>query len=892
MINRTYLALLPAPQGNTHASQNSYAYRGYHESAWIINRFAHVARKHHLPEVCIGQLNRIYTLPNIEIQEAFLKLREQAKCHFQNTSELNSGLEVINNTNLNYFGQNQKAEFFTLKGMFLNKLGQKDEANDAYGTALYYEIRLPKAWAEWGYYNDQKFQADPTDLEAGAAAVSCYLEAAGVYKSAKSRKFLSRVLWLLSIDSAENKISQAFQGFKGETPTWYWITFIPQLLTSLSSREARMTKEILLKIAKQYPQALFFQLRTTREDLLAIKKTQDQKQERINKSKQQRSPSTKHGTPNAIQGVVSGPTSRPNTASGDHLPNGDQTTDMNAEGQDVQEPATKKPWEYADELMLTLKTQFPLLSMSMETIVDAIQKNFKCPPDEDAYRLIVALLNDGLNYIHRQHMAYAQNYALPAPTEANIRRFAETVLPAHIRPAFEEDFVTKKPTMYEYIQRLRIWRDKFEEKLDRRPSSQSLEMYNHHLSDFRYTKLDEVEVPGQYLEHRDRNQDFIRIERFCPNVDLVRTNGFSHRRLRIRGHDGSLHSFAVQHPAARHSRREERVLQLFRIFNSILAKRKESRRRNLGFNLPLIVPLAGSLRLVQDDPTYISLQSVYEDYCRRNGAVKDEPILFTMERLRSIGEKKDLVSDTHGSTLILDGNLTFSQKDARVMGEVRLQIYNTVQSQHVPSDLVLDYFRAIYPSFEDFWLFRRQFTHSFASLTFLTYIMFMTTRYPHRYNISRRTGSVVGHDLMPTLSTQKPVFSNNEPVPFRLTPNIQKLMGPIATEGVFAPAIMAIARSLTEPEPELKQWLSVFVRDEVVHWFTSQRHANVGDGSLNTQFRDMTWANSDLVVKRAQSLAKTPEGTLPAGQTIIDAIGLAVKPDNLKLTEPTWMPWL
>ena len=645
MINLKYLSLLPVSQGNTHASQNSYAYRGYHESAWIINRFAHVARKHHLPEVCISQLNRIYTLPNIEIQEAFLKLREQAKCHYQNASELNSGLEVINNTNLNYFGQQQKAEFFTLKGMFLNKLGQKDEANDAYGTALYYEIRLPKAWAEWGFYNDQKFQAEPSNMEAGAAAVSCYLEAAGVYKNAKSRKFLSRVLWLLSIDDAEHKISQAFEGFKGETPTWYWITFIPQLLTSLSSHEARLTKQVLTKIAKQYPQSLFFQLRTTREDLLAIKKTQDQKQERMNKSKPQQSPPMKQGSPNANQGTGSGKSSRPNTANGDNTPNREQAKDPDSKGNEPEKVETKKPWEYADELMLTLKTQFPLLSMSMETIVDAIQKNFKCPPDEDAYRLIVALLNDGLNYIHRQHMAYAQNYVLPAPTEANIRRFAETVLPAHIRPAFEEDFVTKKPTMYEYIQRLRIWRDKFEEKLDRRPASQSLELYNHSLSDFRYNKLDEVEVPGQYLQHRDRNQDFVRIDRFCPNVDLVRINGFSHRRLKIRGHDGSLHSFAVQHPAARHSRREERVLQLFRIFNSILAKRKESRRRNLSFNLPLIVPFAGSLRLVQDDATYISLQSVYEDYCRRNSVVKDEPILFTMERLRSIGEKKDLVSD-------------------------------------------------------------------------------------------------------------------------------------------------------------------------------------------------------------------------------------------------------
>ena len=90
LINRTYLALLGPQSGN--ATGNSFAYRGYHETAWIINRFAHVARKHQLPEVCISQLSKIYTLPNIEIQEAFLKLREQAKCHYQNPSKRRNSL--------------------------------------------------------------------------------------------------------------------------------------------------------------------------------------------------------------------------------------------------------------------------------------------------------------------------------------------------------------------------------------------------------------------------------------------------------------------------------------------------------------------------------------------------------------------------------------------------------------------------------------------------------------------------------------------------------------------------------------------------------------------------------------------------------------------------------
>ena len=420
LINRTYLALVP-PSAST-ANVNSYAYRGYHETAWIINRFAHVARKHQLPDVCISQLSRIYTLPNIEIQEAFLKLREQAKCHYQNPTELNSGLDVINNTNLNYFGLQQKAEFFTLKGMFLAKLQHADEANDAFGTALYYDIRLPKAWAEWGFYNDALLKAElqkkvdsgnskaeSENMERGSAAVSCYLEAAGLFKNAKSRKLLSRVLWLLSIDNNEGRLSRAFEDFKGETPIWYWITFIPQLLTSLSHREAKLSRAVLVKIAKTYPQSLYFLLRTSREDLLTIKKQQDLKQEKLNRPRQ--SPSIKQGSPensNIVTNIRAGASSRPGTASGDQLSNGTsagvngqvkpepsgESHQMN--GQVLEPPVVKKPWEYSDEIMSVLKTTFPLLALSMETMVDQIQKHFKCPPDEDAYRLIVALLNDGL----------------------------------------------------------------------------------------------------------------------------------------------------------------------------------------------------------------------------------------------------------------------------------------------------------------------------------------------------------------------------------------------------------------------------------------------------------------------------------------------------------------
>lgn len=81
-VNKAYLPHVNQTNVASNGSpQNSHAYRGYHEIAWIINRFAHVARKHNLADVCTDSLTKIYTLPNIEVQEASFKLQEHAKCH-------------------------------------------------------------------------------------------------------------------------------------------------------------------------------------------------------------------------------------------------------------------------------------------------------------------------------------------------------------------------------------------------------------------------------------------------------------------------------------------------------------------------------------------------------------------------------------------------------------------------------------------------------------------------------------------------------------------------------------------------------------------------------------------------------------------------------------------
>ncbi|KAF2859739.1 hypothetical protein K470DRAFT_258588 [Piedraia hortae CBS 480.64] len=884
LINQTYLRLVTHPQ-NGGTPSNSYAYRGYHETAWIINRFAHVARKHQMPDLCISQLGKIYTLPNIEIQEAFLKLREQAKCHYQNPNEMTNGLEVINNTNLSFFTPGQKAEFYTLKGMFLSRLGQKTEAHDAFGSALYFDIKLPKAWAEWGRYSDNLFSQSSGDLELAGNAIVCYLEAAGHYKSAKSRKLLSRILWLLSLDDSNGTLAKAYNKYQGDQPWWYWITFIPQLFANLgrSPYEAAIAHQILAVLAKSFPQALHFHLRMNHEEAVIGAKRSTALREQREKAAREGLKRPDAETPQRPESA--GGSSRPDTASGLAQSTETPAKSEEAKGNDAHKP--KKALDYLDTLTVTLRTAFPLLYASMESMADQIQRFFKWNHDEDAFRIVVGLLTDAQQQVSRSPNLASPDSKMTPHAEAQLQRFADAIAASKHGEAFQADFIVTKLSMVEYITRLRRWRDRLADQLDRRPPSM-LFTETTHLGGLTFSWFDELEVPGQYLQLKDKNQNFIRIERFLPKIDLVRTATSCYRRMTIRGHDGSLHPFTVQISASRYIRREERVAQLLRIFNSTLSKKKESRRRNLQFHIPAIIPLSASTRLVQDDESYVSLQAVYNDFCRRNDVDKDAAFDFTTNKLRQMSNPREDI----------DG---------------RLEVFEYVQQEFVPTSVARSYFANTHPTFESFWLFRRQYSYQLAALTYASYTMHIANRMPCRIIFAQRNGNIWTSDMVPAMSTAQAVYHNPEVVPFRLTPNLQTVMGPLHTEGIFVCALMAIARCLTadssytsQPSSEssngntsssvvqttkceMEQQLAIFIRDDIASWYS----ANQRQVPRETELKELEQKNAEKIVRRARVLGKEPVGNnLPASQSVLDLAADATSLEKIAKMDPAWLPWL
>lgn len=91
------------------------------------------------------------------LQEAFVKIREQAKALLEMKGELTNGLNLINSTNLEYFPVKHRAEIFRLKGDFLLKLNDSENANNAYSNAISLFKNLPKGWISWGNYCDMVY---------------------------------------------------------------------------------------------------------------------------------------------------------------------------------------------------------------------------------------------------------------------------------------------------------------------------------------------------------------------------------------------------------------------------------------------------------------------------------------------------------------------------------------------------------------------------------------------------------------------------------------------------------------------------------------------------------------------------------------------------------------
>lgn len=79
--------------------------------------------------------------------------------------------------------------------------------------------------------------------------MACFLHACRHQNESKARKYLAKVLWLLSYDDDKASLMDALEKYQVGVPPILWVPWIPQLLNCLVQYEGNVIVNIVLQVS-------------------------------------------------------------------------------------------------------------------------------------------------------------------------------------------------------------------------------------------------------------------------------------------------------------------------------------------------------------------------------------------------------------------------------------------------------------------------------------------------------------------------------------------------------------------------------------------------------------------------------------------------------------------
>uniref|UniRef100_A0A672Q252 Transformation/transcription domain-associated protein-like n=1 Tax=Sinocyclocheilus grahami TaxID=75366 RepID=A0A672Q252_SINGR len=867
-----YQAIVTAYETNTqHDPNTNNAMLGVHASASAIIQYGKIARKQGLVNVALDILSRIHTIPTVPIVDCFQKIRQQVKCYLQlagvmGKNECMQGLEVIESTNLKYFTKEMTAEFYALKGMFLAQINKSEEANKAFSAAVQMHDVLVKAWAMWGDYLENIFVKD-RQPHLGVSAITCYLHACRHQNESKSRKYLAKVLWLLSFDD-KNTLADAVDKYCIGVPPIQWLAWIPQLLTCLVGSEGKPLLNLISQVGRVYPQAVYFPIRTL---YLTLKIEQ---RERYKSDSGQQQPSSAAAQTHSASDP--GPIR-----------------------------ATAPMWR-CSRIMHMQRELHPTLLSSLEGIVDQMVW-FRENWHEEVLRQLqqglakcysVAFEKSGavsdakitphtLNFVKKlvstfgvglENVSNVSTMFSSAASESLARRAQATAQDPvfqKMKGQFTTDFDFSVPgsmKLHNLISKLKKWIKILEAKTKQLPKFFLIEEKCRFLSNFS-AQTAEVEIPGEFLMPKPTHY-YIKIARFMPRVEIVQKHNTAARRLYIRGHNGKIYPYLVMNDAClTESRREERVLQLLRLLNPCLEKRKETTKRHLFFTVPRVVAVSPQMRLVEDNPSSLSLVEIYKQRCAKKGIEHDNPISRYYDRLATV-----------------------QARGTQASHQVLRDILKEVQGNMVPRSMLKEWALHTFPNATDYWTFRKMFTIQLALIGLAEFMLHLNRLNPEMLQIAQDTGKLNVSYFRFDINDATGDLDANRPVPFRLTPNISEFLSTIGVSGPLTASMIAVARCFAQPNFKVDGILKAVLRDEIIAWHKKTQEdtsmplspAGQPENMDSQQLVSLVQKAVTAIMTRLHNLAQFEGGESKVNTLVAAANSL----DNLCRMDPAWHPWL
>lgn len=114
----------------------------------------------------------------------------------------------------------------------------------------------------WGNYLESNFARDPKNATLGTSAMICFLHACRQQNESKTRKYFSKIIWLLTYEDKRSEMLELVDKYGQTIPPIQWLPWIPQLLNCLIQYEGEIIMNLLSNIARSFPQAVYFPIRT------------------------------------------------------------------------------------------------------------------------------------------------------------------------------------------------------------------------------------------------------------------------------------------------------------------------------------------------------------------------------------------------------------------------------------------------------------------------------------------------------------------------------------------------------------------------------------------------------------------------------------------------------
>lgn len=571
---------------------------------------------------------------------------------------------------------------------------------------------------------------------------------------------------------------------------------------------------------------------------------------------------------------------------------------------------------HADFVMLNLVKSHQLLYLEMDRIAVELAFRFKPLPEEHLLSLMNALL----------HRCYQSTVKPGREVALSFRNALEEISKmcfgkessdsrassiADLKPIFEAELAPRSakdfPMHLEpFIDRLRRWQRIFKRRVDSMPEFVKLETMSRAIIK---ANSSDVEVFGQYCdpESCEPNTDrYAKIIRFSADVRVVRRQSGSLRGVEVVGSDGKRYHFLLETRVnANAHAAENRAAQMCRLLNAfIFSKNSEAHRRLVHLNAPTFISTGNRTRLISDDPNFSSLGDSLDHFLLRRGETLDDPLVAF----------RTLASESYSRRRAENPEQTGRAESIAA----RVDAYHVICHSRVPETCLSDWVKANMRSATNNFMFRKRLAETLGPASLVSYALAIGGRRPENILFSWSSGGVYNLHMR-SLVSNRGILESDEAVPFRLTRNVRRLLGPFGLDGPFYGSMASTMQALLCEEELLRLFLDVVMRDELVGFVATKIDSmqkayavidqKAGTLPFESRLLEKSLASSlDAVVKRLTLDVKHPivvdssvrkgDGKRDKGidveritENVEQLIAKACLPENLAQMEAIWQAW-